>query len=42
MKLTKILLDKPNRMLRVGLGKNNGHWFFRIDFWFVGYRITRE
>ena len=40
MKLTKIDLDKDNRMLRVGFGKNNSKWFLRIDLWFVGLRIS--
>jgi hypothetical protein len=39
--LTKILLDKDDRMLRIGFGKNKGNWFFRIDLWCVGYRITK-
>jgi hypothetical protein len=39
--LTKILLDKDDRMLRIGFGKNNSKWFFRIDLWWVGVRITR-
>jgi hypothetical protein len=37
--LEKILLDKNNRMLRIGFGKNKGIWFFRIDLWYVGYRL---
>lgn len=37
--MTKIPLDKDNRMLRVGFGKNNGKWFFRVDLWFAGYRF---
>lgn len=41
MKLTKILLDKDNRMLRIGFGRNNGNQFFRIDLWFFGYRLTK-
>ena len=40
MKLTKIALDKNNRMLRAGLGKNNGNWFARIDLWYIGLRVT--
>ncbi len=39
--LTKIPLDKDNRMLRIGFGKNNGSWFFRIDLWVIGYRIKK-
>jgi hypothetical protein len=40
MKITKIKLDKSNRMLRLGFGKNEGKWFFRIDLWFFGIRLT--
>ena len=40
MTLTKINLDKDNRMLRAGFGKNNGNWFLRIDLWFVGIRVS--
>ena len=38
----KITLDIQNRMLRLGLGKNNGQWFVRIDLWFVGYRWVKR
>jgi hypothetical protein len=41
MTLTKIPLDKDNRMLRAGFGKNDGKWFARIDIWFIGLRITK-
>lgn len=41
MKVEKISLDKSNRMLRIGFGKNNGIWFFRIDFWRAGYRFKK-
>ncbi len=41
MALTKIDLDKQNRMLRIGLGKNEGRWFARLDLWCVGFRITQ-
>jgi len=34
--MTYIALDKNNRMLRVGFGKNKGRWFVRIDLWFFG------
>ncbi len=36
-----IQLDKDNRMLRLGFGKNNGLWFIRIDLWCVGYRFKK-
>lgn len=39
--MTKIKLDKDNRMLRIGFGKKNGEWFFRIDLWKVGFRFKR-
>jgi hypothetical protein len=42
MKLTKIDLDSQNRMLRLGFGKHDGHWFVRVDLWFFGLRITRS
>ena len=38
--ITRIPLDRENRMIRVGFGKNQNRWFFRIDLWSVGYRIT--
>ena len=36
--MTYIALDKNNRMLRIGFGKNKGRWFVRIDLWFFGLR----
>jgi hypothetical protein len=39
--LTKIILDKDDRMLRIGFGKNKSNWFARIDLWYVGYRISK-
>lgn len=41
MKLEKIPLDKDNRMLRIGFGKNKGQYFFRVDLWFNGFRIKK-
>jgi len=41
MTFKKLPLDENNRMLRIGFGKNNGNWFFRIDLWFAGFRITK-
>jgi len=35
-----IKMDPPNRMVRIGFGKNNGRWFARVDLWFVGFRLT--
>ena len=37
---TKIVLNKQNRMLRLGFGKNEGRWFARIDLWFRAFRFT--
>ena len=41
MTITKLTWDSNTRFLRIGFGKNNGHWFARIDLWIVGFRITR-
>lgn len=41
MIITKILLDKDNRLFRCGFGKHNGVWFFRIDLWTRGYRFKK-
>jgi hypothetical protein len=40
-KVTKLLLDTNNRMIRVGIGKNEGRWFARVDLWKVGFRLTK-
>jgi hypothetical protein len=40
MTLTTIKLDADNRMLRIGFGKHDGHWFARVDLWSVGLRLT--
>lgn len=37
--MTTIQLDKNNRMLRFGFGKNQGKWFVRLDLWFKGFRL---
>ena len=37
--IDKIISDKDNRMLRIGFGKHNGNWFFRIDLWWIGFRL---
>ena len=29
-------------MIRIGFGKHDGNWFFRIDFWFIGYRFKKK
>lgn len=41
MKIEKIDLNKDNRMLRIGFGKHDGKWFFRIDLWKIGYRFKK-
>lgn len=38
--IEKIKMEEDGRMLRIGLGKNAGRWFLRIDFWFFGIRIS--
>ena len=38
--ITKINMDQDNRMLRIGFGLNAGRPFFRIDLWWIGYRIA--
>lgn len=40
MKFAKINMSKDNRKLRIGFGKKEGSWFFRIDLWFVGVRLS--
>jgi hypothetical protein len=40
MKITKIILNKDNRMLRFGFGKHDKKWFVRLDLWFKGFRIN--
>lgn len=40
-KFSKMYLDEKNRMIRCGGGLNNGRWFFRIDLWSVGFRISK-
>lgn len=41
MTITRISLDPANRMLRIGLGRHEGHWFARVDLWWAGWRLTR-
>lgn len=41
MTITRIPLDKDNRMVRIGFGKNKGEWFFRVDLWSIGIRFKR-
>lgn len=42
MKITKIPLEVGGRMIRMGFGEHGINWFFRIDLWNVGYRITKK
>jgi hypothetical protein len=39
MTVTRIHLNKDNRMLRIGFGKHDGTWFARVDLWFFGLRV---
>ncbi len=41
MKFTKIPLEINDRMLRIGFGKHKGDWFFRVDLWTTGFRISK-
>ena len=38
--ITRLKLEPQNEMLRFGIGRNEGRWFFRIDLWRVGFRLT--
>ena len=40
MVITKIVMDTKNRMIRIGFGLNKGKRFFRVDLWYIGYRLT--
>lgn len=40
MKFDKLVMEKGDRMIRVGFGQNKGIWFIRIDLWWVGFRIS--
>ncbi len=42
MKIDKLVLDSSNRMIRIGFGKNDGNWFFRVDIWYRGYRFRGD
>jgi len=41
MKFSKVTMEPNNRMVRIGVGQNESRWFFRIDFWWFGIRITK-
>lgn len=40
MKVAKIEMAKGDRMIRLGFGQHYGAWFFRVDLWWIGWRIT--
>jgi hypothetical protein len=40
--ITRIELKKGNRMVRAGFGQYKYRWFFRVDLWWVAYRINRK
>lgn len=42
MKFSKVTMEPNNRMVRIGVGQNESRWFFRIDFWWFGIRITKQ
>lgn len=37
-----VRMDAANRKARIGFGKNEGKFYFRIDAWFIGYRINQK
>lgn len=39
MKLEKIVMNKGERMLRLGLGQHPDGFFIRVDFWWAGLRL---
>ena len=42
MKFAMVRMSKDNRKLRIGFGKREGSWFFRVDLWFVGFRVSQN
>lgn len=38
--IEKVVMLRGNRMVRLGFGQNSGRWFFRVDLWWIGFRIT--
>lgn len=40
LKATKVPMESGSRMVRIGVGQHDHKWFFRIDLWFCGIRIT--
>lgn len=40
MTVTKLKLDKANRMLRLGFGLHESTWFARADLWYIGIRVV--
>lgn len=41
MIIEKIALKPKNEMLRIGFGRYDGNWFFRIDLWRIAFRVTK-
>lgn len=41
MNIERMQLPKYNQMFRIGFGKWDDKWFFRIDLWTFGIRITK-
>lgn len=42
VRVTWIVMEPGNRMLRPAIGRKNYRWFIRLDLWRVGVRITRR
>lgn len=40
MKFSRLYLAPENEMIRIGFGRNEGRWFFRIDLWRIGLRVS--
>lgn len=40
-RVTRIDMERSNRMLRIGFGQHDGRWFARVDLWRWGWRLTR-
>lgn len=40
MTFETIKMNPKFRMVRIGFGQNYDRWFFRIDLWWVGFRIA--
>lgn len=42
LKIVKVDIPENQRLARIGVGKHEGVWFFRIDLWNRGYRIQKK